>query len=82
MSSSFQRKLDSTKRPRSTESVLNWSNGDVNQFRVTEKLGQGVYGTVYKAVHRETGTVVALKVCSSFLRHSYDLIDLENSVGL
>eukprot|EP01086_Lenisia_limosa_P010832 TRINITY_DN3559_c0_g1_i1.p1 TRINITY_DN3559_c0_g1~~TRINITY_DN3559_c0_g1_i1.p1 ORF type:complete len:325 (-),score=59.97 TRINITY_DN3559_c0_g1_i1:29-1003(-) len=61
MSSSFQRKLDSTKRPRSTESVLNWSNGDVNQFRVTEKLGQGVYGTVYKAVHRETGTVVALK---------------------
>ena len=31
-------------------------------FQVLEPLGEGSYGSVYKAVHRETGKEVALKL--------------------
>lgn len=30
-------------------------------FDVLEKLGEGSYGSVYKAIHKETGQIVAIK---------------------
>ena len=41
---------------------LTWV-GDPNQvFELKEKVGEGAFGEVYKAVHRETGFVVAVKI--------------------
>ena len=31
-------------------------------FKVQEKLGEGSYGSVYKAIHIESGKTVALKI--------------------
>lgn len=31
-------------------------------FTVMNKLGQGSYGEVYKAMHKQSGTIVALKI--------------------
>eukprot|EP01104_Vermistella_antarctica_P011315 TRINITY_DN314_c7_g1_i1.p1 TRINITY_DN314_c7_g1~~TRINITY_DN314_c7_g1_i1.p1 ORF type:complete len:817 (+),score=277.80 TRINITY_DN314_c7_g1_i1:241-2451(+) len=40
----------------------NWSGEDPSKtFEVTDKLGEGAYGAVYKGIHRETGFVVAIK---------------------
>ena len=39
-------------------------------YRVIAKLGRGGMGTVYKAIHRELGSLVALKVITE--RHTGD----------
>ena len=31
-------------------------------FEVQEQLGEGSYGSVYKALHKESGNIVALKI--------------------
>ena len=33
-------------------------------FELLEILGEGNYGTVYKALHKESGNVVAVKIIS------------------
>ncbi|KAJ1501257.1 cyclin-dependent serine/threonine protein kinase [Coelomomyces lativittatus] len=33
----------------------------MEKYQKIEKLGEGTYGIVYKAQHRETGSIVALK---------------------
>eukprot|EP01045_Picozoa_sp_COSAG04_P009165 COSAG04_NODE_524_length_13127_cov_18.191511_21_plen_66_part_00 len=30
-------------------------------YQKLEKIGEGTYGVVYKAKHRDTGTIIALK---------------------
>jgi len=37
------------------------SNNDISKFTKMEKLGEGTYGTVYRAKDNETGQIVALK---------------------
>ena len=32
------------------------------KYKKIEKLGEGTYGVVFKAVNRETGEIVALKM--------------------
>ena len=32
-----------------------------NQFSRMEKVGEGTYGVVYKALHKKSGSIVALK---------------------
>ena len=40
-----------------------WQGDDVeNQFVLLDKLGEGSYGAVYKAVHKETGFHLAIKM--------------------
>ena len=34
------------------------------EFDLIEKIGQGNYGTVYKALHKKTGKIVAAKVAN------------------
>eukprot|EP00033_Pygsuia_biforma_P004246 GCRY01004656.1.p1 GENE.GCRY01004656.1~~GCRY01004656.1.p1 ORF type:complete len:334 (-),score=65.80 GCRY01004656.1:243-1244(-) len=38
-----------------------WTGGDLKQYKIIEKLGEGVYGAVFKAIVIKTGKVVALK---------------------
>ena len=44
-----------------------------------EVLGRGAYGVVEKYVHRPTGTIMAVKVCTSSL---FQLLKLTNYMGL
>jgi len=42
-----------------------WTGTDVSEsFEYKEKLGQGGYGAVFKAIHKETGFVLAIKALS------------------
>ncbi|KAI3658557.1 hypothetical protein MP638_002801, partial [Amoeboaphelidium occidentale] len=45
---------------RLTEAELKQEPDDV--FNLLDKLGEGSYGSVYKAIHKKSGTVVALKI--------------------
>lgn len=37
------------------------SSADMDMFQKVEKIGEGTYGVVYKAMNKETGQLVALK---------------------
>ena len=37
------------------------SNNPASQYTLLEKLGTGSFGTVYKAIHKETKQIVAVK---------------------
>ena len=43
----------------------------VGPYALLERLGKGGMGSVYKAVHRETGAVVAVKILKAELREPY-----------
>lgn len=50
----------------------NWSGAQQNPedaFQIVEKIGQGAYAIVHKAVHKETNWVVALKVVDMKFSH-------------
>ena len=34
----------------------------ISQFRIVSKLGEGTYSEVFRAVHKETGFLCAIKV--------------------
>ena len=36
-------------------------DGHTEKFSIIKKLGEGSYGSVYQAVHCETGTLIAVK---------------------
>lgn len=44
----------------------------LRRYDVCRKLGQGAYGIVWKATHRKSGTVVALKKCFEAFRCNVD----------
>ena len=44
----------------------------LRRFDVEQKLGQGAYGIVWKARHRKSGSVVALKKCFEAFRCNVD----------
>ncbi|MDG1874716.1 MAG: protein kinase [Mariniblastus sp.] len=71
-------KIDATiiygsKRDRAREAILP-ENSFVGQFRIVTELGQGGMGTVYKAVHSETGQTVALKLLSKSVQSTQETI--------
>ena len=37
----------------------------LEQYNISKKVGQGAYGVVWKATHRQSGDTVALKKCVS-----------------
>jgi len=47
----------------------------IGQYQLLEFIGQGAYGRVYKAQHRSTGEIVAIKVVSALKLTSQKLID-------
>ncbi|KAL7539891.1 hypothetical protein ACHAXR_009685 [Thalassiosira sp. AJA248-18] len=44
----------------------------LRKFDVCQKVGQGAYGIVFKAIHRRKGTTVALKKCFDAFRCNVD----------
>lgn len=42
------------------------------QYDITQKVGQGAYGIVWKAIHRKSGNTVALKKCFDAFRNNTD----------
>lgn len=44
----------------------------LRRYDVEQKLGQGAYGIVWKAKHRKSGTIVALKKCFEAFRCNVD----------
>ena len=46
----------------------------MNRYTLTKKLGDGTYGSVVKAVNRQTGEEVAVKkMKKTFTRHEYTI---------
>jgi len=37
------------------------NTGDISQYEKEEKIGEGTYGVVYKARHKQSGDTIALK---------------------
>jgi serine/threonine protein kinase len=50
-------------------------------FRRLDKVGQGAYGSVYKAVHEPTGFVLALKVIDLDTQDD-DTAEIQHEVGM
>lgn len=46
-------------------------NSNLTDYVLYSKVGQGAYGTVYKAMHKESQTKVAIKVISLDREHKY-----------
>lgn len=44
----------------------------LDQYDVSQKVGQGAYGIVWKATHRRSGNTVALKKCFDAFRNNTD----------
>ncbi len=44
----------------------------LRRFDICQKVGQGAYGVVWKAVHRKKGCTVALKKCFEAFRCDTD----------
>ncbi len=66
--------------PSSDESTVLPLGGVLGQYRLLQKLGEGGFGTVYKALHSRLDKIVALKVLTaSRLRdpHAVDRFDRE-----
>ena len=42
-----------------------------SQYKLSNKLGEGGFGDVYKCIHRDSGKVYAVKVIENVLRFSY-----------
>jgi len=70
---------------------MQWSGKDPNEvFAKEELLGEGAYGAVYRAVHRETDMVIAIKELPNLvnqveLQKEIDIlkkVDIPTSAGL
>lgn len=48
----------------------------MNRYKVTKQLGDGTYGSVLKAVNRQTGEVVSCTSQSLYKYHCYHVIIL------
>lgn len=44
----------------------------LEQYDISQKVGQGAYGIVWKAIHRQSGNAVALKKCYDAFRNNTD----------
>ena len=44
----------------------------LEQYSISKKVGQGAYGVVWKATHRQSGDTVALKKCFDAFRNNTD----------
>ena len=49
--------------PISTKNVIRQKSGNpFDYYRILKKLGQGTFGQVYKAIHKKTGNIRAMKI--------------------
>jgi len=53
--------------PVSTQELL---GRELGEYRVLARLGGGAFGTVYRAAHRTTGTIVAIKLLAHPIEHA------------
>lgn len=53
------------------ESLDNHWNELKDDYKMVKILGKGTFGTVVKAVHRQTKTVVAIKYIDGISKNSY-----------
>jgi serine/threonine protein kinase len=44
------------------DDVITTNEDPEDLFQLLEKLGQGNYGSVYKALHKNSGSIVAAKI--------------------
>ena len=61
----FHRRRNSSVIETTTISMGNRGQGEeINQYRILHEIGKGSYGSVYKAVNKDTGDPVAIKAIS------------------
>ncbi|KAN0052971.1 hypothetical protein ACTA71_012452 [Dictyostelium dimigraforme] len=56
---------------------LNWSSGGESSFEIQEKLGEGSFGSVYRAVHKSSNTSIAIKEFEIFEANDVEPISKE-----
>lgn len=61
------------------DSVWKYVHGD---YELLEKLGQGSYGLVLKAKHRDTGKVCAIKHIKNVFYNAYEAIKILREVHI
>jgi serine/threonine protein kinase len=59
---SYLRKKERKKKAKETMTSIHRHENPEDLFEVLERLGEGSYGKVYKAIKRDTADIVALKV--------------------
>ncbi|KAM9957549.1 hypothetical protein ACTFIR_009656 [Dictyostelium discoideum] len=56
---------------------LNWSSGGEASFEIQEKLGEGSFGSVYRAIHKSSNTSIAVKEFEIFEANDVEPISKE-----
>ena len=70
--------------PINTQKIIRKQSGNpLDYYNVLKKLGKGTFGTVYKVMHKTTGTIRAMKVIpKNSMKHGFSDDDIIQEINI